>query len=174
MDAMVIENKIDELLECLDVDIKHLQTNLSRLNELRALVIKRDDEQLMGLLNEIQMESDSYREHEIKRQTIRGTLANILRCRIEKVTLSNLASMLSEERREYVNSKKTQIKSLVESFKSEYASTIILVSECSRFNKMLIKSIFQPAKTNSVYYNPQGKVSEQRDHNKPWLVNCDF
>ena len=174
MAAIEIENKIDELLECLDVDIEHLQTNLLRLNELRALVIKRDDKELLKLLNDIQMESDSYREHELKRQMIRRNLAGILMCGIEKVNLSNLALMLSEEKRKNVNTKKTQIKSLVESFKSEYASTIILVSECSRFNKMLIKSIFEPAKTNSVYYNPKGKVRDQRDYNKSWLVNCDF
>ncbi|MBN2590868.1 MAG: hypothetical protein JXA96_13470 [Sedimentisphaerales bacterium] len=174
MNAMEIENKIDEMLECIDVDIEHIQTNLSRLNELRALVIKRDDAQLMRLLNDIQMESDSYRGHELKRQMIRRRLANLLGCKIEKVTLSNLATMLAEEKRNYVSAKKALIKSLVESFKSEYASTIILVSECSRFNKMLIKSIFEPAKTNSVYYNPNGKVREHRDNNKPWLVNCDL
>ena len=174
MAAMEIENKIDEMLKCLDVDIEHLQINLSRLNELRSLVIKRDDVQLMKLLNDIQMESDSYREHEFKRQMIRRRLANLLGCGIEKVTLSNIAAMLAEEKRNFVNAKKAQIKSLVESFKSEYASTIILVSECSRFNKMLIKNIFEPSKTGSVYYKPNGKVREHRDNNKSWLVNCDI
>ena len=174
MEAMVIENKIDDLLSCLDVDIEHIQTNLSRLNELRAFVIKRDDEQLMKLLNEIQMESDSYKEHEFKRQMIRRNLAGMLGCAINKVTLSSLANILSEEKRNIINTKKAQIKSLVESFKSEYASTIILVSECSRFNKMLIKSIFEPSKTSSVYYKPNGRVKEHRDNNRSWLVNCDL
>ncbi len=174
MAAVEIENKIDEMLECLDVDIEHLETNLLRLNDLRALVIKRDDAQLMRLLNDIQMESDSYREHEFKRQMIRKRLANLLGCGIEKVTLSNLASMLDEEKRNFVNVKKARIKALVESFKSEYASTIILVSDCSKFNKMLIKSIFEPSKTGSVYYKPNGKVREHRDNNKSWLVNCDI
>lgn len=174
MVAIEIENRIDEMLKCLDVDIEHIKINLSRLNELRALVIKRDDTELMKLLNEIQMESDSYKEHEMKRQMIRNSLAKMLGCEIEKVTMSNLATMLSEEKRGHVNAKRNLIKSLVQNFKSEYASTVILVSECSRFNQMLIKSIFEPTKTNSVCYKPNGRVNEYRDNNKPWLVNCDL
>ena len=171
---MEIENKVDEMLKCLDIDIEHIQTNISRLNELREHVIKRDDKQLMRLLNDIQTETDSYRGHELKRQMIRRRLANLLGCGIEKVTLSNLATMLDEEKRNHISVKKTLIKSLVESFKSEYASTVILVSECSRFNKLLIKSIFEPAKAGSVYYKPNGKIRTHRDNNKSWLVNCDL
>lgn len=174
MAAMEIENKIDEMLKCLDVDIEHIQTNLSRLNELRAFVIKRDDKELMRLLNEIQMESDSYKEHELKRQMIRRKIANMLGCGMEKVTLSTLENMLDEEKRNIVSAKKGHLKSLVERFKSEYASTIILVSECSRFNKLLIKSIFEPAKTSSVYYNSKGTTRQSRENNKSWLINCDL
>ena len=174
MAAIEVENKIDEMLKCLDVDIEHIETNLSRLNELRALVIKRDDTQLMRLLNEIQMESDNYKEHELKRQMIRRRLANLLRCGLEKVTLSNLETMVSVEKRNEVSTKKAHIKSLVENFKKEYASTIVLVSECSRFNKMLIKSIFEPAKTHSAYYNAKGNARDNRENNKSWLINCNL
>jgi hypothetical protein len=169
-----IENKIDEMLECLDVDIEHIQTNLMRLNDLRALVIKRDDTQLTRLLNEIQMESDSYKEHESRRFMIRKQLAKLLTCEIEKITLSTLETMLDEEKRNCLRTKKAQIKALVESFKVEYASTIVLVSECSRFNKMLIKSIFEPAKANPISYSSKGTVRENRDSSKSWLVNCDL
>ena len=174
MNTLEIENKIKRMLVCLDVDIEHIQTNLSRLNELRALVIKRDDTQLMNLLNKIQMESDSYKEHELKRQLIRRSLAISLGCGIEKVTLSNLETMLNGDKRKEVNAKKVLIKSLVENFKKEYASTIVLVSECSRFNKLLIKSIFEPTKTHSVYYNAKGNSRDNRESSKSWLINCNL
>ena len=47
-------DKVDELLAVLDKDIEHIQRSLSRLNELRRLVIKRDDTALGKLLESIQ------------------------------------------------------------------------------------------------------------------------
>ena len=69
--ATEIENKVDKLLTCLDKDSQHIQKNLSQLNELRSYVIKRDDSGLSKLLRTIQAETSSYRNHELKRQTIR-------------------------------------------------------------------------------------------------------
>jgi len=37
-----IEAKVDELLAVLDEDIRHVRASLLRLDELRSLVIKRD------------------------------------------------------------------------------------------------------------------------------------
>jgi len=54
-------DKVDELLVILDKDTQQIQESLSRLNELRSLVIKRDDAALGKLLERIQYESDSYR-----------------------------------------------------------------------------------------------------------------
>jgi hypothetical protein len=53
--AMIeIEDKVDQLLAVLDKDIQHIQDTLSTLNELRGLVIKRDDASLHKLLESIQ------------------------------------------------------------------------------------------------------------------------
>ena len=59
--SISIEDKIDELLAVLDTDIQHIQQSLSYLNELRSLVIKRDDTALGTLLGVIRAGSDSYR-----------------------------------------------------------------------------------------------------------------
>ena len=101
-------------------------------------------------------------------------MASLLGCDIEKVTLTMLASKLSEDKRDEVIEKKAEIKSLIDEFKKEYTSTIILVSECARFNKMLIKSIFNFGKTNSVFYSSQGKLKEHKDSTKSLMVNCDL
>ena len=58
-------DKVDELLIILDKDAQHIQESLSRLNELRGLVIKRDDAALGKLLGSIQSESNSYRSQEL-------------------------------------------------------------------------------------------------------------
>ena len=69
--AIGIEDKVDELLVCLDIDALNIQENLSQLNELRSLVIKRDDAALGTLLEKIQAKSDKYRSNESNRQSIR-------------------------------------------------------------------------------------------------------
>ncbi len=174
MVALEIENMVDEMLECLDLDIEHIKKNLLRLNEMRSLIIKRDDTALQALLDDIHLESESYKENESKRQMIRKKIADSLCSSTEKVTLSMIENMFSEPKRSYVKRKKAQLKTLVEEFKKEYANTIILVSECARFNKMLIKSIFNPAKTNPMYYSAKGIVKEQKENGKSWVVNCDL
>jgi hypothetical protein len=171
MVAIEIENKVDEMLECLNVDIEHIQKNLSYLNELRSLVIKRDDTALSKLLENIQQESEVYKNNESKRQNIRKELAHSFNCSIEQMTLSMLETKLADIKRNQVNNKKVQLKTLVEEFKKQYSSTIILISECARFNKMLIKSIFDLGKTGSVFYNASGKAKE---HNNTAFVNMQL
>ena len=174
MDATAIEELVDEMLDCLDIDIEHIQQNLSYLNELRTLVIKRDDTGLKQILDNIHAKSESYKEHELMRQTIRKKIADILGCNITQVTMSMLETKLEVTKRNLVKVKKEQLKSLVEIFKREYTGTIVLVSECARFNRLLITSIFNLGKTGSVVYDANGTINKRRDNNKSWLVNCNF
>ncbi len=58
-----IENKVARLLTVLDRDILHIQQSLLRLDELRDLVVKRDDATLRRLLESIQSESKTYKEN---------------------------------------------------------------------------------------------------------------
>jgi len=161
--AIGIEDKVDELLACLDKDSQHIQESLSQLNKLRSLVIKRDDAGLSTLLKIIQAESDSYRNHESKRQTIRKELANALGCNIEQMTLSALQASLPKGKKAQVTNKKAKLMSLIKELKKEYLNTALLLSECARFNKLLLKSIFDLGKTGAVYYNSNGATKEQTD-----------
>ena len=90
------EDKVDELLIILDEDIRHIQESLLRLNELRSLVVKRDDAALGKLLESIQSETDVYRSNELKRQSIREELATAFGSNLEQMTLSRLESKLPE------------------------------------------------------------------------------
>jgi len=161
--ATEIEDKVDELLACLDIDSQHIQESLSQLNRLRSLVIKRDDAALSKLLEIIQAESDSYRSHELKRQTIRKELANALGCNTEQMTLSSLEASLPKEKKAQVTKKKAKLMSLIKELKKEYISTALLLSECARFNNLLLKSIFDLGKTGTVYYNSNGATKRQID-----------
>ena len=85
-----IEDKVDELLVCLDQDVRYMQENLQRLNEIRRLVIKRDEAALGKLLESIQAAAGCYREHELNRKSIRKELAYSLGLGIGETTLSAL------------------------------------------------------------------------------------
>jgi len=169
--AIEIEDKVDELLTFLDEDSRHIQESLLKLNELRSLVIKRDTAALGRLLESIQAESDSYRSHELKRQSIRKDLANALGCNLEQMTLSRLEANLPKEKKEQVILRKTKLKSLINELKKEHLSTTLLLSECARFNNMLLKSIFDLGKTDVVYYDSNGATRRQTD---TAFVNLQF
>jgi hypothetical protein len=169
--AIGIDGKVDELLVCLDEDIRHIQESLLHLNELRRLVIKRDDAALGKLLESIQAESDRYRPHESRRQSIRKALANALGCDLERVTLSALEASLPEARKDEVTQMKAKLRSLTEELKKEYLSTALLLSECARFNNLLLKSIFDIGKTGAVHYDSNGATRRQID---TAFVNLQF
>lgn len=161
--SIEIEEKVDELLVCLDKDTQHIEQNLSQLNELRSLVIKRDDAALGNLLESIQAGADSYRNHELNRQSIRKELASAFGCNPEQMTLSALEAALPEAKRAQITQMKAKLRALIEECKKEHLSTALLLSECARFNNLLLKSIFDIGKTETVYYNANGATRRQTD-----------
>lgn len=158
-----IEDKVDTLLVCLEKDIEHLQESLSRLKELRRLVIKRDDVALGRLLEKIQAEEDIYKSHELNRQSIQKELAMAYGCDYEQMTLSALEVKLPQTRKNQVVQTKTKLKSVIEEFKKEHLSTALLLSECARFNNLILRSIFDLRKEEVVSYNANGIKKRQTD-----------
>jgi len=201
----IIDHLLDKLLAVLNKDIQHIQDSLSWLNELRSLVIKRDDVALSKLLQSIRAESDSYVSNERQRQSLRKDLANALGCQAaaqianrkwqianrksqianvdkrlaisdkrkaisdmrhaicdKRLTLSSLAAILPEEKKAQITNIKTKLRSLVEQLKREHLSTSLLLSDCARFNNLLLKAIFDLGKTGTVY-NPKALAKRQTD-----------
>jgi hypothetical protein len=166
-----IEDKIDRLLVCLDRDARHIQESLQQLNEMRRLVIKRDEAALGKLLENIQGASDCYRDHELNRKSIRKDLADRLGCNVEQITLSALESCLPEAKKDQVTQMKAKLRSLSAELKKEYLSTALLLSECARFNNQLLKGIFDLGKTESIHYKSNG---ETRRHIDTAFVNLQI
>jgi hypothetical protein len=169
--ASNIEDKVDEMLLVLDEDIRHIQQSLSRLNELRSLVIKRDDVALGKLLEFIQGDSEGYRSHELKRQSIRKELASALGCGLAQMNLSTLEASLPKEKKDKVTEKKAKLQSLVNELKKEHLSTALLLSDCARFNRMLLKGVFNLGNTRTIYYGSNGATKQQSD---TAFVNLQF
>jgi len=156
-----IEVKVDELLIVLDNDISHLEESLLRLDELRGLVIKRDEAGLGRLLEGIRVESDSYAANESNRRQIRKELAQFFGCQIEELTLSRLETQLGECKNAEVAARKAQLRSLARKLKTEHLSTAMLLADCARFNRMLLKSILSPGPSTATTYGCDGTVKTQ-------------
>lgn len=174
MPVIEIEDKVDELLAVLDKDIQHTQQSLSQLNELRSLVIKRDEAALSSLTETIQARSDDYKKHELKRQSIRKELAGLLGCGLEQMTLSKLEATLQGEKKAQVTSRKVTLRALTEELKKEHLSTVLLLSECARFNRLLLKSIFDIGKSETVTYDYNGATKRSVLGRGTTFVNLQF
>lgn len=171
MNSVRVEDRVEELLACLDNDARYIQESLSQLNELRTLVIKRDDAALGTLLESIQAQSGHHRSLEQDRQSVRKNLADALGCDVRQMTLSALQENLPEAKKEQVNQMKAKLKSLLAELRKEYLSTVLLLSECSRLNNLLLRSIFNLGGTGEVYYNANGVTRRQTE---TAFVNLQF
>ncbi len=159
--AVDIELQIDELLKGLDADAQHLQDSLSLLNELRALVIKRDEVALRRLLKTIQIRPKGITTGASQRESARKRLAGLLGWEVKETTLSRLETVISGRRRLDITQKKAQLMSLTESIRAEYARTAMLLSECTRFNRLLLDNILQSGRATGVTYTPDGTTKQQ-------------
>jgi len=166
-----IKIKVDQLLIVLEGETQRMRANLERLNELRAMVVKRDETSLRKLLNVIQSESGEFNDNELKRERLRAELASIFGCDIKQMTLSRLADELSGEIRDKVIGTRSSLQALGRKLKNEYLSTMMLLSECARFNHTLLNNILDLGQTGNVTYNSNGSTDRR---GRTAFVNLQF
>ena len=173
--SLSIEDSVKQLLIVLDDDIRRLSRTSSRLDELRSLVIKRDEAALASLLSEIETEAECHQPQRARgsnRQTMRKELADALGIdRVEEVTLSRLERVLPEVMAVQVTQRKSKLQSLVKNLRREYSATVLLLADCARFNRLLLESIFQWGASATVVYGSDGATRRQGGCN---IVNLKF
>lgn len=151
-----IEGKVNELLAVLDEDIRHVRASLLRLDELRGLVVKRDQAALGRLLEKIREESQEYSVNECKRESMRMGLAASLECGVSDMTLLRLESVLGDEKRIEVAQRKSELRSLTEKLRRESRRTSGLLSDCARFNSTLLSGVLGLENTGTTTYGSDG------------------
>jgi thiamine pyrophosphate-dependent acetolactate synthase large subunit-like protein len=160
MTSSVVEMKVERLLAVLDEDVRHLETTLAQLDALRGLLVKRDDAALDQLLGEIRGRTEVYAANEQMRQALRADLALALGCDLSRLTLSKLQSMLPDRHRAALAARQKKLASLIAELKREYALTAVLVSDCARFNRTLVRTLFGAASQVCVTYSPSGQARQ--------------
>ncbi len=162
-DKTIFQDNIDRLLNVLDTDIENICRNLSAMNQLKSSVIKRDSDCLAELLKKIQADSSGYKNNESKRKSIRKELAHSLGCPVEKITLTSLAQILPEEKKSLIVERKEKLTELLKQLKNEYHATAVLLSECARFNRILLKTLFNNKTAETITYDADGSARRYFD-----------
>ncbi len=154
-----VDTRIQTLLTVLHDDIEHLQTALRHLDQLRSLLVKRDDTGLQKLLTDLSSEAEVHSAREQERQNLRREIACELRCDWKQVTLSRLAQSVSEPRRAEILDCQKQLQSLTAQLKREHLQTNLLIADCARFNRALIHAFLGQGDRGNACYGATGAVA---------------
>ena len=163
--AVDIEDKINELMIVLDIDISHLQESLLRLNDLRMLVIKRDNGKLGELLLKIEASTNSHKENEQRRDQICKYLAEACGIESEFATLADIEELIDGPLKLEFNQKRSKLKVLAFEVKKDHLSASMLLSDCARVNRMLLDSIFGGGKGREISYSANGSAKRENNIN---------
>ena len=166
-----IESLVSDLLKVLDTDIEHMHQVTNVLIEMRDLVINRQEKDLGLLLEDIKVGADRYTGNEAKRQLIRNELAALMGCTQQELTLSRLEIICHGQQKVELSEKKSRLQTLANQLKKEHVCTTLLLSDCVRFNRMLLKGIFENGKCGTTIYNSKGSTSKQTNGS---FMNINF
>jgi hypothetical protein len=155
--------KVRDLLDALQRDIEHIERTISYLNEIRGLVIKRDEQGLGRLLDTIRTEAQEHSANEQNRRLIREDMAELLDCRPEKLTMSVLQRRADGLAKEAVAETQRKLKVMVARLQREYAATVSLICDCSRINSHLLKVIFERGSAGVACYDSSGQMKRRPD-----------
>jgi len=160
-----IENKIKELMMVLDIDIAHLQESLLRLNDLRMLVVKRDNDKLGKLLMSIEASMSGHKENEHRREQMCQSLAEAAGIERPFATLADIEQMIDGPMKQEFNIKRSKLKVLATELKKDHLSASMLLADCARVNRMLLDGIFGGGKGREVSYSSNGSAKRENDIN---------
>jgi hypothetical protein len=162
--SLEFDNYIDPLIDVLERDIEHIDSTIEMLDQLRGMVIKRDDKSLNLLLEKARIKTEKYASVENRRQVIRKELARIWGCETKEMTLTKMIQILEPSRSEQVRQVRDKLENLLSKFKAEHLSTFMLLSECSRFNGIMLSALLN-GRQDEPTYNRQGSMNRQSKQN---------
>lgn len=158
--AMELDRLVDELLEVLDADIVRIDLTLQRLDEMRAGVIRRDEQGLNELLEVIRSEQSAHAQLERRRHVVRCGLAGMINCSVEEMNLSRMQRELDPGKASVIAQKQRALKEKVSLLNVEHRATCMLLRDCSRLNGMLLRSLLGNS-NQTITYNARGGSSRE-------------
>jgi hypothetical protein len=83
---------------------------------------------------------------------------------MSEMTLTKLIQILPPQRSDQVKETKGKLEGVLSRFKAEHLSTFMLLSECSRFNGMMLSALLDGRREESTY-NRKGSMNAQTKQN---------
>ncbi|MCK5174533.1 MAG: hypothetical protein KAR47_14155, partial [Planctomycetes bacterium] len=99
---------------------------------------------------------------EARRYEVRSMIGGCLGWEIERVNISNLKQVVSEDIGGLLSDKQVRLNELTGKLRKEHEGTSALLRECSRLNKMLLRSIMNNGKETITYDNRGAASWESR------------
>jgi len=168
---ILLREKAEALVLLLDRDIDFLTENLARMDTLRSMVVKRQDQDLSRLLDTIRIDSETYALHESERNLLRQEIAELMACDMQAMTLTSLAQLLGPPLSHLLGQRKQTLRELTDQLREEHLMTRWLLKDCARFNTVLFNALFHAGQNNAQTYTMKGRTEQ---HQGQSLMNLQF
>jgi hypothetical protein len=149
-----------ELFAFLDDSILSMQRMLGKLNELREAVIRRDQNTLQQMSDQMPEMTVLQDGMQRRQRQLCHAFAGPLNCPAEKITMSYLALFLESSKADELKTKQRLLQELVGRLSRERRATELLLRECERLNRMILDGIIGKA-NQTCTYGSAGRVQRQ-------------
>jgi hypothetical protein len=156
----LVDELTEELFVFLDDSVLSMQHMLGKLTELRAAVIRRDENSLRRMFDEMP-ELTAWRDGIQQRQRqLCAAFAVPLNCQAEKINISYLTLFLDPLKGEELKIKQHLLGELVSRLSREQKATELLLHECERLNRMILDGFV--GKANQTFtYGSAGRIRRE-------------
>lgn len=155
----ILEHRKNELLEnlveVLDMRMLELEKILKRLDTLRASVIRRDQQTLMEILQQVRDESAQHQQNDQLLHRLAERLGQAFGIE-PPVCISKLIPQTPFDWQLALKKKQQQLKQLAEKVQSAYTTTDLFLRQCILLNRQLLEAI-GGQESSQVAYDAQGQ-----------------
>jgi hypothetical protein len=149
-----------ELFAFLDDSVLSMQQMLDKLNELRAAVVRRDQDTLQQMSDQMPEMTVLRDDMQRRQRQLCQAFAGPLNCLPEKINVSYLVLFLEASKAGELKTKQHRLQELVGRLSRERRATEMLLRECERLNRMMLDGIV--GKSNQTCtYGSGGRVQRQ-------------
>jgi len=136
-----IEPVVEELMVVLDNETELLELKRSQLADLSDMLLRKDNEVVEALLEQIEQTEESQVLMAHRLHTLRETLARSFGCDAKGFNLSWLIDQLPHAQALALSRRRQQVSGKVREFRKQHMQTTILLTECSRITGMMLDSL---------------------------------
>jgi hypothetical protein len=150
----------EELMVFLDERTESVRRMLEQLNQLRAAVIRRDEQTLRQMQDILPLAAAQRDQADDRQQQICHAFSGILQCRPDQVNLTRVGQYLGSEQKAALLGKQRLLRELMNRLSLEHGATEQLLRECERLNRTILEGIIGK-RNQTLTYTPYGQTRRE-------------